>query len=95
MAAVSYVLGALAGYLVGGINPSYLIGKIKGFDIRRRGSGNAGASNVAISIGVAAGIACALFDIFKAFFAVFLTEHVIFPHLPEAAGDPYSFLIPL
>lgn len=86
MAAVSYVLGALAGYLVGGINPSYLIGKIKGFDIRRRGSGNAGASNVAISIGVAAGIACALFDIFKAFFAVFLTEHVIFPHLPEAAG---------
>ena len=57
----------LLGYLVGGINPAYLVGKRKGFDIRHRGSGNAGASNAVIVMGKKAGIFSALFDIFKAF----------------------------
>lgn len=57
----------LLGYLVGGINPAYLVGKRKGFDIRHRGSGNAGASNALIVMGKKAAIFSALFDIFKAF----------------------------
>lgn len=58
------------GYLVGGLNPAFILGEIKGFDIRRKGSGNAGASNATIIMGKAVGIFCALFDIFKAYFAV-------------------------
>ena len=57
-------------YLIGCINPAYLIGKAKGFDIRSRGSFNAGASNVVINVGKRAGVFTAIFDILKAFFCV-------------------------
>ncbi len=67
---MQYALCALVGYLVGNINPSYLIGKLRGFDIRKRGSGNAGASNAVILLGKSLGILIALFDIFKAFFII-------------------------
>ena len=69
----------LIGYFIGTINPSYLIAKIKGFDIRKRGSGNAGASNALIVFGKAVGILCALFDIYKACLAIELTRQIIFP----------------
>ena len=40
------VLFCLAlGYFIGGISPSFMIGKMKGFDIREEGSHNAGATN--------------------------------------------------
>lgn len=60
----------LIGYFIGGINPSYIIAKLHKFDIRSRGSGNAGASNAVITMGTGVGVFCALFDIFKAFFTV-------------------------
>ena len=34
---------ALIGYLLGSINPAYLIVRRKGYDVRTEGSGNAGA----------------------------------------------------
>ena len=60
------LLCILFGYLIGGINPSYIIGRIKGFDIRQKGSSNAGASNAVITMGKTIGIFSALFDIAKA-----------------------------
>ena len=65
------LLCVIAGYLVGSINPAYIISKIKGFDIREKGTGNAGASNVAIVLGKKAGVLTALFDILKAFAVTF------------------------
>ncbi|MBR7033058.1 MAG: glycerol-3-phosphate acyltransferase [Clostridia bacterium] len=59
-------LSFLLGYAVGMINPSYIIGKIRGFDIRSRGSGNAGGSNALITMGKVVGILCIVFDIAKA-----------------------------
>ena len=61
-------LSFLLGYAVGMINPSYIIGKIRGFDIRKHGSGNAGGSNALITMGKIVGILCILFDIAKAGF---------------------------
>ena len=52
----------LIGYLIGTLNPAYFISKMKGFDIRKKGSGNAGASNALIVLGKAAGVMCAVFD---------------------------------
>lgn len=75
------------GYFIGAINPSYLIAKAKGFDIRKRGSGNAGASNALIVFGKAMGIFCALFDIYKACLAIELTRRVILP------GFSHAFII--
>lgn len=39
---LSVILCALLGYLLGCINPAYLIARARGFDIRSRGSGNVG-----------------------------------------------------
>lgn len=78
------ILCILFGYLVGGINPSYIIGRLRGFDIRKKGSGNAGASNAVILMGKAIGIFSALFDIAKAA-AVMLTAPLIFKSMPFAA----------
>ena len=61
---------ALLGYSIGCINPAYILSRIKGFDIRNTGSGNAGASNATIAMGKKAGLFCAIFDIFKAYLTV-------------------------
>lgn len=74
------ILCFIFGYLLGGINPSYIIGRIRGFDIRKKGSGNAGASNAVITMGKAVGICSAIFDILKATAAFFLAP-LIFKNL--------------
>lgn len=72
------------GYLIGTLNPAFLIGKLRGFDIRQAGSGNAGASNAVITMGKAVGLFAALFDIAKAYVAVRLAVR-FFPELTYAA----------
>ena len=83
---MKYVLCILIGYLIGAINPSYIIAKFHGFDIREKGSKNAGASNALILFGKVIGIGCALFDIAKAAFAIWLCG-MLFPELA------YSFAV--
>lgn len=78
------ILCILFGYLIGGINPSYIIGRIKGFDIRKKGSGNAGASNALITMGKKVGLISALFDIAKAT-ACYLVAPLIFGDVTLAA----------
>jgi len=77
---MQFVLCALIGYLIGNINPSYIIARLRGFDIRDRGSGNAGASNAIITMGKKAGLVSALFDIFKAVIAAEIAAH-LFPNI--------------
>lgn len=79
------VLCAGMGYLIGTFNPSYLIGRIKGVDIRRHGSGNAGATNATLIMGKAIGLLCALLDIFKAYTAYKLAR-ALFPLLTFAGA---------
>lgn len=68
-------LGCISiGYLIGAVNPAFLLSKLRGFDIRQRGSGNAGASNVLIVFGKLAGAICAILDIAKACLAIWLTS---------------------
>ena len=55
---------------MGCFNLSYFMGKMKGFDIRKYGSGNAGASNVIITMGRKKGVIVMIVDILKAFVAV-------------------------
>ncbi len=73
----------LIGYLVGSFNPAYLLARGKGFDIRKRGSGNAGASNALILLGKAHGALCAFLDITKSYLVVFVMTH-LFAELPLA-----------
>lgn len=74
----------LLGYLIGTVNPAFLISRTKGFDIRKTGSGNAGASNAFLAMGKLIGAVCMVFDILKATAAYKLAEF-IFPGV-EAVG---------
>jgi glycerol-3-phosphate acyltransferase PlsY len=56
----------LAGaYLIGGIPFGLMIGKARGVDLRKVGSKNIGATNVARSLGMRWGILCLLLDALK------------------------------
>jgi len=77
------VLCIAIGYVIGTMNWAYLMGKLKGFDIRQYGSGNAGASNVVLMIGKMSGLICAVLDIFKGF-AAFRIAQALFPMEPYA-----------
>lgn len=68
---------AFFSYVVGTFNPSFIISKLKGFDIRKAGSGNAGGSNALITMGKRVGIICMILDIIKAFAAVRLSMLII------------------
>ena len=73
---MEYVIGAIIGYLLGCFNTAYFISHAKGFDIRDKGSGNAGASNMQQTLGWSYGIMTALTDILKAFLAVFIIKKI-------------------
>lgn len=81
-----YLICILAGYFVGSVNPAYFLAKLRGFDIRQRGSGNAGASNALILFGKLRGILCALFDIAKAVFVIWVMGKLF-------AGLDYVFAV--
>ncbi len=76
---------SLLGYMLGALNPAFLLAKCRGVDIRKKGSGNAGASNVLILFGKARGVICALLDMGKAYLAVLLSE-MLFPDFPQAVA---------
>ena len=82
----------IIGYLMGAVNPSYLLAKRRGVDIRTRGSGNAGATNAMLLFGKSVGVFCALFDIAKAYLAVFLAE-LLFPEFSYAVPVTSVFCI--
>ena len=77
MAGTTNVWGWIVlGYLLGAIPFGYLLVRATGGgDIRFKGSGNIGATNVARTSGWSVGIATLLLDAAKGFLAVRLTEH--------------------
>lgn len=65
-AVAAAVAAATLGYVIGDLNPAYVLGLRKGYDIRKKGSGNAGATNLMILEGKKAGAFVMCFDISKA-----------------------------
>lgn len=55
----------IAGYLLGSLNTSIIVGKCYGIDIRMQGSGNAGMTNTLRTLGKAAAMLVILGDILK------------------------------
>ncbi len=70
MTILSYIVIALAGYLLGSIPTGFLVAKARGIDIRAVGSGNIGAANTFRAIGKTAGIFVLIIDALKGFVAV-------------------------
>ena len=71
------LLALVVAYLVGGIPFGYLLVRLKtGEDVRSKGSGNIGATNVLRTTGRAVAVATLLLDIAKGFFAVWLAARL-------------------
>ncbi len=72
------LLSAVFSYLIGSISPSVIISKVfYKKDIRRSGSGNAGATNTLRVFGKKAGIAVFIIDFLKGIIAVVIAKKLV------------------
>lgn len=67
-----FLLSALAGYVSGATPFGYFAGKLKGIDIRERGSKNIGATNVVRVCGKGVGIPVFILDVLKGWLPAWL-----------------------
>ncbi|MEK7720876.1 MAG: glycerol-3-phosphate acyltransferase [Elusimicrobiota bacterium] len=67
-----------ASYLLGGIPTGYIIGRLKGIDIRRHGSGNPGTANVYRTLGKWPGILTFTADFLKGFAPAMAAIHFFY-----------------
>lgn len=69
----TYIIMVVIAYFIGSINFSVIIGrKMAGIDVREKGSGNAGSTNVLRTIGVKAALLTLICDILKGVVAILL-----------------------
>ena len=69
-----YIIMAVIAYLIGSVNFSILISKKKaGFDIREKGSGNAGTTNMLRTVGKGAALITLILDILKGVVTVWIS----------------------
>ena len=70
---VAYIIMAIVAYLIGSVNFSVIISKkMAGFDVREKGSGNAGSTNVLRTVGKKAALITLVCDIFKGIISVLI-----------------------
>jgi glycerol-3-phosphate acyltransferase PlsY len=78
------ILGVIAAYFVGNINPAIIIGRIQGVDVRNSGSGNPGSTNALRTLGSRAGAITLVVDIMKGYIPMIVALRF--------AGAPYALL---
>ena len=70
---VAYIVVAVLSYLIGSINFSIIISKkVAGFDVREKGSGNAGTTNMLRTVGKKAALITLVCDILKGVISILL-----------------------
>ena len=73
MEALKYIFICAGGYLLGSVSISIILSRMLGVDVRKKGSGNAGATNMARSFGLPAGFATLAGDFLKAAVVMFVS----------------------
>jgi acyl phosphate:glycerol-3-phosphate acyltransferase len=84
-----YFATALAAYLIGSLPTGYLVARARGIDIREKGSGNIGATNVFRILGKPAGIFVLVVDGLKGYAACAWISDLMLRWFanPEIAGE--------
>ena len=83
---ISFIFAILLGYVVGSVNFSIIVTKYVGkFDIHTKGSGNAGGTNVARTMGAKYGISVMLIEFVKCLLVGLFCRY-IFPVDPFSLG---------
>ena len=74
----TYILMAIIAYAIGSVNFSVILSKkMAGFDVREKGSGNAGTTNMLRSVGKGAAAITLILDILKGIVAILLAKYVV------------------
>ncbi|HQJ40768.1 MAG TPA: glycerol-3-phosphate 1-O-acyltransferase PlsY [Exilispira sp.] len=89
------IVYALISICVGAIPTGFLLARAKGIDIRQKGSGNIGATNVTRSLGLPLGILTLVIDVLKAFLTLYLFKFIYFKYTSnfQLQGLNYNILI--
>jgi len=80
------IVAIVISYFLGNISPAILIGRTKGVDIRKEGSGNAGTTNVLRVLGKKEAAATLIIDILKGVVAVLIGRYIGGQELALACG---------
>ena len=67
---VQIIINCILSYLIGSISGSMVLGKLKGVDIRKMGSGNAGGTNAFRTVGPLFALGVIFIDILKGYISV-------------------------
>ena len=78
-----YLIWVSAAFLSGSIPFAVLLGRLKGVDIRKIGSGNPGATNLGRAVGRKWGFLCFVLDVLKGLLPVLLASLLAFEPLAE------------
>ncbi|HXV81331.1 MAG TPA: glycerol-3-phosphate 1-O-acyltransferase PlsY [Candidatus Binatia bacterium] len=82
----------LFSYLLGSVPTGYILGSLAGFDVRRAGSGNVGATNVARVVGKRHGVFTLAADVAKGFVPVVIALNLDLTPLATASVGIAAFL---
>lgn len=77
MTVLSYLAAIAIGYLLGSFPSGYVVGRLRGIDVRQWGSGSLGGTNVLRSAGPWAAVLAVLGDVAKGVLAVFAAKALI------------------
>ena len=80
------IIAVIVCYFIGNISPAILIGRMKGVEIRSKGSGNAGTTNVLRVLGKKEAAATMVIDILKGSVAVLIGRYLGGQELAMACG---------
>ncbi|MFZ9709397.1 MAG: glycerol-3-phosphate 1-O-acyltransferase PlsY [Steroidobacteraceae bacterium] len=83
---LAFALCLLAAYLLGSINGSLALGRLRGVDIRTQGSGNAGGTNALRTQGPLFALGVIVIDVGKAWIAVRLLPDVFASSASDSAA---------
>lgn len=78
---IEIIISVIIGYLIGSIPFSFIIGKFRGVDIRKKGDNNIGATNVFRNVGKLLGVLSATFDILKGLIPLIIAFFIF--NIPE------------
>lgn len=90
MKITAIIISSIIAYLLGSVNTAIILSALKGKDIRKEGSGNAGATNTLRVMGKKAAALVALFDGLKGVVAVLLAR-LVCSMSGEGAPEAYYF----
>ena len=77
MTVLSYLAAIAIGYLLGSFPSGYVVGRLRGIDVRQWGSGSLGGTNVLRSAGPWAAILAVLGDVSKGVLAIFVARALV------------------